>query len=91
MTAINSPILADSVDRVIIGESLQAGWPISAKVYQPDGKGDFGMPPMRWVKRHDSTFALECHVFGQCKWVEVPLWETPSNAELRRGGENQNV
>lgn len=68
-----------SADRVIIGESIQAGWPISAKVYQPDGTGDFGMPPMRWLKRPDSTFALECYVFGQSKWVEVPLWDTPPN------------
>jgi hypothetical protein len=40
---------------------------------------------MRWVKRLDSTFALECYVFGQSKWVEVPLWNSQPNAKLRDG------
>lgn len=79
-----------SADRVIIGESLQAGWPISASVYHPDGKGDFGMPPMRWVKRLDSTFALECYVFGQSKWVEVPLWNSQPNEKLSDRASNTN-
>ena len=74
-----------SADRVIIGDGAQAGWPISAKTYHPDGKGDFGMPPLRWAKRADSTFVLECYVFGFGKWVEVPLWETPPNDELSDG------
>jgi hypothetical protein len=63
-------------DRVIIGESSQAGWPISAKVYHSDGRGDFGMPPIRWAPRSDNTFALESYVFGAGQWVEVPLWNT---------------
>jgi len=49
------------------------------------------MPPMRWVKRLDSTFALECYVFGQSKWVEVPLWNSQPNTPGERPGATTNT
>ena len=48
------------------------------------------MPPMRWVKRLDSTFVLECYVFGQSKWVEVPLWNSQPNEKLSDRASNTN-
>lgn len=57
--------MADT-QRVIIGETLQAGLPISAPE-NPAGP----QPEIRWVKKHD-TFVLESLVDGDL-WVEVPF------------------
>lgn len=56
------------VNRVIIGEREQAGWPISAPVF--NDKEETSWPNMRWVKREDSTFELQYYNRG---WEPVPL------------------
>lgn len=59
---------AGSCDRVIIGESAQAGIPISARVVRDELQTD-----IRWRRRDDNTFVLECCSCG--RWREVPLWD----------------
>ena len=59
---------AGSGDRVIIGETTQAGIPISARVMKDGLQTD-----IRWRRRNDNTFALECCSCG--RWREVPLWD----------------
>jgi len=62
-------------DRTIIGANEISGCPISAPDLVSDGKGDFGMPPMRWRYHENDTFVLECYCQLTGRWKEVPLWK----------------
>ena len=59
----------DCSARVLIGETAQAGWPISA----PISDGRRPTPDVRWVRRADSTYCLECWT-PPTGWREVPVF-----------------
>lgn len=73
---MNSPILPNELDpaerRTIIGETQQAGLPISAPTAGPGDETRLGIG-VRWVQK-DGYFALECFNGYTGRWVEVPLW-----------------
>ena len=67
-------------DRIIIGESQQAGLPISAPIGEGGGREPFLAPSIRWVKRGgpQGHFVLEAFNGYTSQWQEVPFVDTPN-------------
>lgn len=67
--------MADPERRMIIGESEQAGIPISAPIH--DNNKPF-IPTMRW-RRDSNSFVLEQWREHALEWVEIPCVELPGS------------